>query len=198
MANTRICTIDDCGKPHEARGYCNKHYLAMRITGDPLGSRYRAEPDALMSWMTGVALNYCGTDCLLWPFGKGKDGCGLLSVNGKRVRAPRVACEHKNGPPPHCNSVARHTCGNGDQGCVNPNHLIWGSQYENAQDTIAHGKSTRGFKNPQAKLTTDAVRAIRKMAGTQKHKDIAVQFGVTSHTVGAIHRRVSWGWLEDE
>jgi hypothetical protein len=36
MAN-RTCSIDGCGKPHKARGWCSSHYNAWRAYGDPLG-----------------------------------------------------------------------------------------------------------------------------------------------------------------
>lgn len=31
------CSIEDCGKPVVARGWCNSHYLRWRNNGDPLG-----------------------------------------------------------------------------------------------------------------------------------------------------------------
>lgn len=198
MTKHTVCTIDGCGKRHEARGYCNKHYLAWRHRGDPLGCRHRAEEGELLNWMVEVTLPYKGEECLIWPFGKGKDGCGLVTVNGRRIRAPRISCEYRNGPPPHRNSVARHSCGNGDQGCVNPNHLIWGSQYENTQDTVAHGKTTRGNRNPMAKLTTEAVLSIRKMAKLKRHSEVAEEYGITRGTVSALSRGASWSWLKDE
>ena len=31
----RTCAIDNCANPHKAKGWCNKHYLRWRKTGDP-------------------------------------------------------------------------------------------------------------------------------------------------------------------
>ena len=35
----QICTIEACGKPHEAKGYCKRHYRSLRNHGDPLAAR---------------------------------------------------------------------------------------------------------------------------------------------------------------
>lgn len=32
---TRTCSVDSCGKPHLARGYCSAHYTRVRIHGSP-------------------------------------------------------------------------------------------------------------------------------------------------------------------
>lgn len=32
----RTCSIEDCPYPHEARGFCKKHYRRWRVHGDPL------------------------------------------------------------------------------------------------------------------------------------------------------------------
>lgn len=35
----RMCSIDDCGAKHSARGWCRKHYQKWLRHGDPLGGR---------------------------------------------------------------------------------------------------------------------------------------------------------------
>ena len=32
----RICSIEDCDRPHRARGYCQKHYMRVWTNGDLL------------------------------------------------------------------------------------------------------------------------------------------------------------------
>lgn len=34
MANPRLCSIPECGKPHKAKGYCDKHYQRLQSHGD--------------------------------------------------------------------------------------------------------------------------------------------------------------------
>jgi hypothetical protein len=31
----KACSIDGCGKPHKAHGWCQMHYFRWRRTGDP-------------------------------------------------------------------------------------------------------------------------------------------------------------------
>ena len=32
----RVCAVDDCGRPHQARDYCQMHYRRWKRTGNPL------------------------------------------------------------------------------------------------------------------------------------------------------------------
>lgn len=78
----------------------------------------------------------------------------------------------------------------------NPQHLRWGSCHDNHLDMIAHGRSTRGERNPAAKLTEDAVRDIRERC--EKGEDpaaISASHSVGIWTVKRIESRRSWGWL---
>lgn len=64
--------------------------------------------------------------CLIWPFAReGRVGRGMLGHNGKSAWAHRLMCEMVRGPAPIDKPQAAHSCGNGDQGCVNPRHLSW-------------------------------------------------------------------------
>jgi hypothetical protein len=40
-----ICSIDMCGKPIKARGYCSGHYVKLRKYNNPLTAKRRVEPN---------------------------------------------------------------------------------------------------------------------------------------------------------
>ena len=55
------CTVEGCSNKHEAKGYCNKHYLRLRKHGDP---NYVREPAICgVDGCDNVALarGYCGS-----------------------------------------------------------------------------------------------------------------------------------------
>lgn len=152
--------------------------------GDP--SRYFSE----------VVLLYEGTECLIWPFARNK-GYGVMYVRDGNVEVHRFLCEIANGPPPFEGCDARHSCGRGHEGCVTRHHLIWGTRRENAADTVAHGRSTRGAKNAQAKLSETQVRKIRSLKGKKSEAEIGEMFSISPAQAGNILRRKAWGWLPD-
>jgi DNA invertase Pin-like site-specific DNA recombinase len=73
-------------------------------------------------------------------------------------------------------------------------NLAWGTPQDNADDTVMHGRSTRGGRNPMAKLTEDDVREIRRLrhSGMMLH-EIGTQFGIADSTVCRIAKGVEWG-----
>lgn len=81
-------------------------------------------------------------------------------------------------------SVVMHTCDN--PSCVNPAHLVLGTQMANVHDMIAKKRDVRvpgivGAKHKRAKLTDAQVAAIRASAiGTV---DLATEYGVTRSTI---------------
>jgi len=76
MANSRLCSIPDCGKTHLAKGYCVSHYKRLKRHGNPLGgSTSTGEP---MRFITEIVLPYKGFECLTWPFGKKETGYGCV------------------------------------------------------------------------------------------------------------------------
>jgi hypothetical protein len=131
---------------------------------------------------------YAGDDCLIWPLGRDWQGYGQFGYCGKVLRAPRFMCELVNGPAPEDKPFALHTCGNGHNGCCNPNHLRWGSPSDNQQDTVTHGTSKKPG-GPRQKLTDAQVTEIRALAagGTKQYR-IAAKYGVRRETIGQILR----------
>lgn len=54
MANrrsARTCSVEGCGRPHTARGWCKSHYYRWQRNGDPLGGR--PAPNECMEWLRG-------------------------------------------------------------------------------------------------------------------------------------------------
>lgn len=129
------------------------------------------------------------TSCHNWTGFIKPNGYGQIS-DGKRVRLThRVAYEVARGPIPDGFCVC-HRCDN--RRCVNPNHLFLGTQSDNIRDMFAKGRNRdqRGAAGPRAKLTSEAVLAIRESTATQL--EIARQFGVHQVTVGRIRTGITW------
>jgi hypothetical protein len=192
MANPRLCSIPECGKPRAKRNYCYVHYKRWRRHGDPLAGRtVRGEPLKFYREL----LAYEGDDCIRWPFAQSR-GYGTLFLNGKFMRVTRLLCEARHGPPPSPKHEAAHSCGNGHLGCSNRWHLHWATHQENMADTIAHNTSTRGERCASAKLKTADVTAIRELYPRMTKQALAAMFAVSRRTVASIVQRETWAWLD--
>jgi hypothetical protein len=77
--------------------------------------------------------------CWLWTAGV-KGRYGSFSYNGKDVAAHRWIYEHHNGEIPK-GLVVMHTCDN--TLCVNPSHLVLGTQRDNMMDMVIKGRHGR-------------------------------------------------------
>ncbi|TBG78631.1 hypothetical protein ELG76_04245 [Rhizobium leguminosarum] len=195
MANSRLCSISDCGKPHSVKGYCFMHYKRFRTHGDPLGGRTpNGEP---LRFVHEVALHHTGDDCLTWPFGKLRNGYCMVRVDGKMVYTHRYVCELVHGAPPTPEHHAAHSCGKGDEGCIAPEHLDWKTCAENQADRLGHGTSNRGERHGQAKITEAEAREILSMKGIQTPREIAERLDVSPQTICDIHAGRRWAWLSE-
>ena len=84
--------------------------------------------------MSGCHLWFCATD---------PEGYGLLSIEGHRRRANRVAYELAYGTFPISSQVL-HRCDNPP--CVNPLHLYLGTALDNMRDKLRRGRNTNANK----------------------------------------------------
>ena len=193
MATLRLCSIPDCGKRHFGRGWCMPHYKRWRRHGDPLLGNI-AHGEAL-KYFTEIVLPYSGDECLKWPY-SGVAGYGGIRIKGQHRLVHRLVCEHVNGPPPTPDHEAAHLCGKGNEGCCAARHLVWKTHAGNMADTVGHGTSTKGERNPLAKLTDDDIRAIRLMRGAAPHSIIAKQFGVSRSCIGFILQGKTWAHVK--
>lgn len=130
------------------------------------------------------------SDAECWPFlgARNQAGYGIMRPFGRRkVAAHRVAWQLANGPLPK-GAILRHSCDN--PSCVNPSHLVVGTHADNVADRVRRGRSAVGERSGRAKLTPDAVRAIR--LSSDSTSVLAQRFGVTHCAVLAVRRGESW------
>lgn len=192
------CSIDDCDKLTIARGLCNMHYTRWKNNGDPLITRKSGNGETAR-YVTVAAL-YEEDDCLIWPFGRGGNGYGKITLSdGRRMVASRAVCEVAHGLPPTSKHHAAHSCGHGHLGCVSPKHLRWATPKENSADREIHGTSNKGERHGISKLKSSDIPLIKKRLyiGEPQTK-IARDFGVSQAAISRIKRGATWGWLSED
>lgn len=77
-------------------------------------------------------------ECWPWRGSMAPRGYGTIYVNGKNVRASRVAWSLRHGIPFPEGLDACHTCDN--PSCVNPDHIWPGTKRQNALDAVRKGR----------------------------------------------------------
>jgi len=148
--------------------------------------------------------------CWIWTGGRLQSGgYGHLHVGDREMRAHRFSWELHRGSIPEGLHVC-HKCDNPP--CVNPDHLFLGTDADNLADMRRKGRWHRGFpkgedhwsrrhpeaiprgsKHPQAKLTEDDVREIRRAAEAgETALELAARFPVSRLHIYSILRRKTW------
>jgi DNA-binding CsgD family transcriptional regulator len=123
--------------------------------------------------------------CLIWPFSReSRVGRGMMGDSaGHRKWAHRRMCEAVHGPAPVGKPQAAHSCGNGDQGCVNPRHLSWASNSENQRQRYAHGRGNPNANGNKGRFTPQQIAEMRALYGQMRQMEIAARFGCSLGTV---------------
>lgn len=88
--------------------------------------------------------------------------------------------------------VVRHTCDN--KLCINPEHLILGTQAENYQDALDRNRLPKGSKKPNAILDEQKVVEIKWLLkhSNLTQKAIGERFGVTRKLINRINCGYTW------
>ena len=102
-----------------------------------------------------------------------------------------LVCEAFNGPSPERKPCARHWDGNFRNNT--PSNLLWGSHKENSDDRMRHGTMFYGSQTSVARLTEIDIPKIRDLLSKGcLQKEVALQFGVCTGTIGYISRGKTW------
>lgn len=116
--------------------------------------------------------------------------------HGAMVYAHRYSWETAYGAVPQGLNVL-HRCDT--PRCVRPDHLFVGTQQDNVDDMMAKGRDGprpvfRGSEHPEAKLTEEMVRRIRR--DERPAKAWAAELGVTTTCVYHARNRKTWRHVE--
>ena len=136
----------------------------------------------------------CG--CWLWlgpVMGTGKYQYGCIA--GTTIYAHRKSYELYKGKIP-VGSVVRHTCDT--PLCVNPEHLICGTQADNLQDAFARGRlNNQGEQHGNAKLTEENIFEILHLLKTTtlSQRVIGERFSVGQDQISRIKNGKRWGYV---
>jgi len=140
------CDIDTCDTPAVCRGWCQKHYVRWRRTGDPLGLRRplhvpppRPVRPKRERWDERVDKS---DGCWLWTGAKSSLGYGQLRTGnpGTNEMAHRLSWEFHRGEIPVGLHVLHHC---DTPSCVRPDHLWLGTPKDNALDRQQKGRQNR-------------------------------------------------------
>lgn len=188
-----FCFMPNCTEPQHSRGFCQQHN--WDYSRHLLGGTYSGRGEAL-HWLR-AHIDHKGNDCLIWPFHRDRQGYGRMTrANGLSALAHRRMAILAHGEPPTALHQAAHCCNCGHLGCVNPKHLAWKTQAENAADRILAGTANRGERHNHARLTEMAVQDIRKrLAAGVGFQHLGNDYGVHEQTIRDISNGKTWGWL---
>lgn len=125
--------------------------------------------------------------CKEWEGSRDVDGYGRVWVGGKYLRAHRLALADHLGVPVDSLDVVRHTCDNPP--CVNPAHLVNGTQRDNNRDRAERGRSTK-VRRDRRKLSDQQATVIRSLYVPRSRefnsRALAAQFNVSQGAIMGI------------
>ena len=129
--------------------------------------------------------------CWNWTGCRNDNNYGLIGYRGERCYAHRMSYIIFKGPIA-LNKIIRHTCDN--RHCVNPNHLILGTKYDNSIDSVKRNR--QGHQ----KLNEEAVKVIKWMLKYKNKYGLASKlarlYGVSANAIYEIKKGRCWTWIK--
>ena len=134
-AEMKLCSIDGCGREHDARGWCQMHYKRWKRHGGPQKMSLSRRP-VTWEYLLSCSVVNEATGCIVWQKCL-NGGYGWLRRNGEEIRTHRLSYKLNVGPIPQGLHVLHH-CDNPP--CINPDHLFLGTHADNMKDARNKGR----------------------------------------------------------
>jgi hypothetical protein len=138
-----------------------------------------------------------GSGCWEWVNPTHKQGYGTIRWDGRTVFAHRlmVAAVYGVTLEQIREDVVRHSCDN--TSCVNPLHLLVGTQQQNCFDRLIRGRRVERLNNTR-RLSVDIVTEMRRRA-RQGERGVALahEFGISKSSTYQAIRGYTWSWIEE-
>lgn len=133
--------------------------------------------------------------CIISTRAKSKDGYPLLNKEyyGYSLEH-RYVYARTNNKKLTTKDIIRHVCDN--PGCIEPSHLVLGSQKDNVQDSVIRNRHInpilKGESNGNSKLTQDLVNQIRELALVYTNSELSKMFNVSRSTIISVIELRTW------
>jgi hypothetical protein len=171
------CSEPECGRDSFCRGWCRTHYQRWYRTGTTTRQSITLEE----RFWSKVDRSAGPEACWLWIASRGPNGYGYFGYQERVHLAHRIAWQITNGREILPEEIIRHSCDKPP--CVNPAHLLLGTNADNSRDMVERGRSCTGERHGHAKLTEQDVKGIRVLRQTGvTYASIAERYGVSRET----------------
>lgn len=159
------------------------------------GYEWRYEVSSMGRFRSHTARNGCSPGLRVFKSGYGYMMVSLSRGDGSKAvqrRLHQLVLEAFVGPRPAGHGT-RHL--NSDKSDNRVENLVWGTDKDNAQDTLKHGTRASGETSNFAKLTNAQVMEIRQLLCDGVGRgDIGRRYGVAAQTIGTIANGKHWKW----
>lgn len=175
---------------------CGESIPALTRAGKPrrfihghsgAGNRKPIDPRTPEEFMACVDVDPA-TGCWLWKYGRVAKGYGVVGGRCNPEYAHHRSFEiFKRKLQP--GEWGLHSCDNPP--CSNPEHLFPGDRAKNIADCVAKGRTARGERLPQTKLTAEKVLSLRqRYANGDSPTALSKELGISlRHTWNIIYRQ---------
>lgn len=196
------CNINTCDRKHYGKGYCHTHYMRLiragKVSEDILIDNTKL---SLVERFKKKMSEADDNGCILFIGAKdkrngyGKFCMGSRSDGSKNAKgAHRISYELFIGEIPN-DSCVLHKCD--VPLCVNPEHLVLGTQADNMKDMINKNRDRKvisfGSKHGNAKLNEVQVREIKiKLLEGIRVTDLGKQYNVKKENISSIKNGKTW------